>query len=82
MKQLINTLLLIAATACLHLAQAQDVGLPAPMDDRYCMTCHGAEGQGNVGIQAPRIAGMEAWYLKLQLEKFRAGWRPWDTSNR
>ena len=75
MNQLMNTLLLIIATTSLNLAQAQDVGLPAPLDDRYCMTCHGAEGQGNVGIQAPRIAGMEPWYLKLQLEKVRAGIR-------
>lgn len=57
------------------LAHGQDVGQPAPMGDRYCMTCHGAEGQGNSGIQAPRIAGMESWYLKRQLENFRSGIR-------
>ena len=54
---------------------AQSVGQQAPMDDRYCMTCHGAEGQGNFGIAAPRIAGMEPWYLKRQLENFRSGTR-------
>lgn len=57
------------------IASGQDVGRPAPMDDRYCMTCHGAEGQGNSGIAAPRIAGMEPWYLKRQLENFRSGVR-------
>ncbi len=44
-------------------------------NDRYCMTCHGADGIGNQGVSAPRLAGMEAWYLKRQLESFRAGMR-------
>lgn len=44
-------------------------------DDRYCTTCHGTDGKGNEGVQAPRLAGMEDWYLKRQLEIFRAGIR-------
>ena len=44
-------------------------------DDRYCTTCHGADGRGNYGVQAPRLAGMEPWYLQRQLENFRAGLR-------
>jgi cytochrome c553 len=35
-----------------------------PFDDRYCTTCHGADGRGNEGVQAPRLAGMEPWYLR------------------
>lgn len=53
-----------------------------PFDDRYCMTCHGVDGIGNYGVQAPRLAGMEPWYLKRQLELFRDGLRgthPEDT---
>ncbi len=46
-----------------------------PYDDRYCTTCHGADGRGNYGVQAPRLAGMEGWYLKRQLESYRAGLR-------
>ncbi|TXS91391.1 cytochrome c [Parahaliea maris] len=46
-----------------------------PYDDFYCTTCHGAEGRGNVGVNAPRLAGMEPWYLKRQLQKFRDGLR-------
>jgi len=42
---------------------------------RYCLTCHGTDGQGNIGIDAPRLAGMERWYLKRQMENFRAGIR-------
>lgn len=61
------------------------LGLPAallaadngrePYDDRYCTTCHGTDGKGNEGVQAPRLAGMEPWYLRRQLENFRAGIR-------
>lgn len=46
-----------------------------PFDDRYCMTCHGIDGIGNVGVQAPRLAGMEDWYLERQLKLFRDGLR-------
>lgn len=46
-----------------------------PFNDRYCTTCHGADGRGNEGVQAPRLAGMEDWYLIRQLENFRAGIR-------
>ena len=54
-----------------------------PYNDRYCTTCHGTDGKGNEGIEAPRLAGMEDWYLRRQLENFRAGIRgyhPMDTA--
>src|SRR5580693_5813157 len=41
----------------------------------YCTVCHGAQGNGNPAIRAPRIAGLEPWYLKNQLNAFKAGWR-------
>lgn len=40
-----------------------------------CILCHGANANGNVAIRAPRIAGMERWYLADQLEAFRSGLR-------
>ena len=40
-----------------------------------CGACHGARGQGNVALQAPKLAGQEDWYLKRQLANFRAGIR-------
>jgi cytochrome c553 len=46
-----------------------------PLDLSYCTVCHGAQGNGNAAIRAPRIAGMEPWYLKRQLALFRAGLR-------
>jgi cytochrome c553 len=46
-----------------------------PVNHRFCFTCHGTDGIGSEGIQGPRLAGMEPWYLKRQLELFRAGGR-------
>jgi cytochrome c oxidase subunit II len=40
-----------------------------------CSACHGAAGQGNVALQAPRLAGQQDWYLKRQLQHFREGVR-------
>jgi cytochrome c oxidase subunit 2 len=48
-------------------AQAADYG--------YCTVCHGADGNGNAAIRAPKIAGIEPWYLKRQFEHFRGGMR-------
>lgn len=41
----------------------------------YCFLCHGANGQGNASIDAPRIAGLSASYLERQLGAFKAGRR-------
>ena len=46
-----------------------------PPDLAYCTVCHGAHGNGNPAIRAPKIAGMESWYLRRQLEAFRDGTR-------
>jgi cytochrome c553 len=41
----------------------------------YCLLCHGADANGNYGIRAPKLSGMETWYLRRQLENFAAGIR-------
>lgn len=41
----------------------------------YCLLCHGAGANGNLGIRAPKLSGMEPWYLSRQLENFAAGIR-------
>jgi cytochrome c oxidase subunit 2 len=40
-----------------------------------CSTCHGTEGQGRWGTNAPRLAGMSDWYLEEQLNYFKSGVR-------
>jgi cbb3-type cytochrome c oxidase subunit III len=41
----------------------------------FCNRCHGHEGQGIKGLEAPLIAGAPAWYVEAQLKKFREGAR-------
>ncbi len=40
-----------------------------------CATCHGTSGQGDVSVGAPAIAGLPAWYVTAQLERFQGGLR-------
>jgi cytochrome c553 len=59
---------LIVSLVLVRVAAADD-------DYSFCTVCHGAHGNGNPAINAPKIAGIEPWYLKRQLEHFRAGLR-------
>lgn len=50
-----------------------------------CGSCHGPDGGGNESIDAPRIAGVDDWYLFMQLTKFKTGVRgasPGDAQGR
>lgn len=40
-----------------------------------CASCHGFKGEGNQLVGAPRLAGLESWYLQRQLRNFRHGIR-------
>jgi len=51
------------------------MGANAGNDFDYCLLCHGANANGNYGIRAPKISGMEPWYLARQLENFASGVR-------
>ncbi|UUT22915.1 cytochrome c [Pseudomonas sp. T8] len=43
-----------------------------------CNACHGAQGEGNVTLGAPRLAGQHASYLSQQLQNLKAGKRGYD----
>jgi len=40
-----------------------------------CAGCHGAQGEGNPQLNAPKLAGQGDWYLKRQLQYFKTGAR-------
>jgi cytochrome c553 len=40
-----------------------------------CVVCHGAEGKGNETLNAPPLKGQADWYMKRQLQNFKAGMR-------
>ncbi len=46
-----------------------------------CSACHGAQGEGNVALNAPSLAGQEHWYLKRQVQHFQQGLRGSDASD-
>ena len=46
-----------------------------------CSACHGAQGEGSVLLNAPRLAGQSAWYLKRQLNNFKHGLRGGDDAD-
>lgn len=56
-------------------AFAEDGTVVPPQKFVYCTVCHGADLMGNQVIEAPRLSGMEPWYLVRQLEAFSKGWR-------
>jgi cytochrome c oxidase subunit 2 len=43
--------------------------------DSTCSVCHGAAGQGVQLMHAPRLKGMNDWYLTTQLNNFKQGYR-------
>ena len=40
-----------------------------------CLACHGANGEGNKTLNAPRLVGLPDWYIVQQLKNFKAGIR-------
>lgn len=40
-----------------------------------CTSCHGANGEGNRDLNAPRLAGMSEWYTRRQLHYYKDGIR-------
>jgi cytochrome c oxidase subunit 2 len=40
-----------------------------------CAACHGAQGEGNQAMNAPKLAGQGAWYVARQLAQFKQGAR-------
>ncbi len=56
---------------------AREPGDPSAGQNLYatCAACHGPEGQGNQATNAPKLAGLEPWYLIRQLRNFKTGVR-------
>ncbi len=40
-----------------------------------CASCHGANGEGNTALNAPKLAGQHDWYLARQLQYYKNGAR-------
>ena len=46
-----------------------------------CGACHGGAAEGNPALKAPRLAGLDAAYLKRQFANFRDGMRGTDAQD-
>ncbi len=40
-----------------------------------CAACHGQNGEGQKALNAPKLAGQSAWYLKSQIKNYQNGLR-------
>ena len=40
-----------------------------------CASCHGPQGEGNVAMNAPSLAGLPDWYIERQIKHYKAGIR-------
>lgn len=56
-------------------AAAEDELPVTPEAYVYCTVCHGIQLMGNPIIKAPRMSGMETWYIEKQLLDFKEGLR-------
>ncbi len=52
-------------------------GDPVAGKNRYaiCASCHGQSGEGNEAMNAPRLAGLQTWYVERQLRHYQQGIR-------
>ena len=57
--------------------QARPKGNPVAGQALYatCAACHGAQGDGLIALNAPKLTGQGAWYIKRQLSMFKNGSR-------
>ena len=57
--------------------QARPVGNATAGQINYatCSACHGPQGEGNQTLNAPKIAGIDAWYARRQLVNYQQGVR-------
>lgn len=46
-----------------------------------CSACHGAAAEGNKLLNAPRLAGLDGWYLERQIKNFQHGIRGADATD-
>jgi cytochrome c oxidase subunit 2 len=43
-----------------------------------CAACHGQNAEGNLAMNAPKLTGIDSWYLQRQLRQYKSGQRGSD----
>lgn len=57
--------------------EALPAGDPVAGQGQYavCSSCHGDQGEGNQALNAPKLAGLDGWYIKKQIRNYQEGLR-------
>jgi cytochrome c553 len=63
------------AVAAAWLLVVASSAIAADIDPGLCTLCHGADTRGNAAVRAPRLAGLQPWYLSAQLKAYQANLR-------
>ena len=58
-----------------------DVAQGRQLYAQHCAACHGSSGEGRPSLKAPRLIGLEDWYVLNQLRKFQNGQRAWHADD-
>ncbi len=73
------TLLVVLAAGLGWVGEARSVAEPDLARGEVlfglCGQCHGTDGEGSELLLAPAIAGLEPWYVEVEIGKFRSGAR-------
>ena len=73
-KSLLALSILAASWLMNGTAVAGDAAAGQPLYG-VCTACHGPAGLGNQAMNAPKLAGQEAWYIVKQMQLFQNGAR-------
>jgi cytochrome c oxidase subunit 2 len=73
----------VAAQPTFADTQARPAGNAAAGAGTYavCSACHGAQGEGNQALMAPKIAGSSGWYIRHQIANYQRGIRGADPAD-
>ena len=74
-RRLFATVILVAASAPTLCAWAEGDASKGELHYATCQPCHGIDAEGNQSKNAPRLVGLQAWYLVRQINNFRSGIR-------
>lgn len=65
----------LAVVAAAWLMVVAFSAIAADIDPGLCTLCHGADTRGNPAVRAPRLAGLQPWYLSAQIKAYQANLR-------
>jgi cytochrome c553 len=65
----------VADTGCMNVILHALAAAALQSSASLCITCHGTHGEGSAAIGAPRLAGLNAEYLRNELSELKSGKR-------